>query len=238
MKLYELDSLLSKYEKKLGELEKIALNQKIEESIEAYPFNSYELRLTYLLDKEILDYKEYERIRKDYISSNKYLELYGLAPRIFGQVWGEEHILSVDTRFQKASKSLDVNYCNEYDLWLNGIKIEVKASHASDKKIRGNPISKALHIESDRSFWMNFQQIKFNVCDYFIFIGVWVDNIKYWVLSENEVKTHPNLSHQHRGGVEYQIGITDKNIDIFNKFLKNSKEIADYIIRDFNENQS
>lgn len=41
----------------------------------------------------------------------------------------------------------------------------------------------------------------------------------YWILTNKEVKKHPIRSHQHRGGIEYQIGITDKNIADFKKFL-------------------
>jgi hypothetical protein len=43
---------------------------------------------------------------------------------------------------------------------------------------------------------MNFQQLKLDVCDVFVFIGVWVDTIRYWVLSNDDVKSSPYLSHQ------------------------------------------
>mgnify|MGYP000954739155 CR=1 FL=1 len=66
---------------------------------------------------------------------------------------------------------------------------------------------------------MNFQQIKLDVVDAFVFVGVWVDKILYWVLTNKEVKVHPSRSHQHRGGIEYQIGITEKNIQEFENYL-------------------
>lgn len=34
---------------------------------------------------------------------------------------------------------------------------------------------------------MNFQQIKPGCCDVFVWIGVWRDVIRYWVLSSDEV---------------------------------------------------
>lgn len=77
---------------------------------------------------------------------------------------------------------------------------------------------------------MNFQQLKLNICDIFIFIGVWTDKIKYWVLTNEEVKLNPYISHQHRGGVEYQIGITEKNISKFDKYLKTHDNLAEYIL--------
>lgn len=114
---------------------------------------------------------------------------------------------------------------------IEGVKVEVKAARAIDTKKRGDLVSKALRTDSDRPFWMNFQQIKLDICDVFVFIGVWVDNIRYWVLSQDDVKTSPHRSHQHRGGVEYQIGITDKNIKSFDKYLTAPLNIAEKTIK-------
>ena len=63
----------------------------------------------------------------------------------------------------------------------------------------------------------------------FVFVGVWVDKILYWVLTNKEVKKHPIISHQHRGGIEYQIGITGKNIKDFKKFLIEPTKLVNII---------
>ena len=233
MKLYELDKILLEYEKQLStELFK-DLEKLLDQSVEAYPFNEFELRLAFFQEHNIISFKKYEEIRNEYIASNKYLELYGLAPRVFGHIWGESHILEKDNRIQKAHKSIDPEFTGEYDLWLEGIKVEVKASRAIDKNSRESLISKALEFDSDRGFWMNFQQLKLDICDIFIFIGVWTDTIKYLILTNKEVKENPYISHQHRGGVEYQIGITEKNITGFDKFLVDSDKILDYLLSKF-----
>lgn len=78
---------------------------------------------------------------------------------------------------------------------------------------------------------MNFQQIKLDMADAFVFIGVWIDKILYWVLTNKEVKNHPLRSHQHRGGIEYQIGITNKNIGEFNNFLVKPNRLVKTISR-------
>jgi hypothetical protein len=233
MTLHELENILSKYENQLTKQLKDELSEIVKLSVEAYPFNEYELRLTFLQEHNIISFISYGEIRKKYISSNIFLDLYGLAPRVFGQVWGETHIVDKNKRFNKAHKSLDPNYSGEYDIWLEGIKIEVKASRAINKKIRGSLISKALEFESTKTFWMNFQQLKFDICDIFIFIGVWTDIIKYWVLTNEEVKSNPYISHQHRGGVEYQIGVTEKNISKFDKYLVDSKRLLEVIIEKY-----
>ncbi len=90
--------------------------------------------------------------------------------------------------------------------------------------------TKALSFESNEPYWMNFQQIKLDIADIFVFIGVWVDKILYWVLTNDEVKKHPIRSHQYRGGIEYQIGITDKNFESFNEFLVDPNKLVDIII--------
>jgi len=100
--------------------------------------------------------------------------------------------------------------------------------------LRGGLETKALCFGSSEPYWMNFQQIKLDIADIFIFVGVWVDKILYWVLTNKEVKKHPLRSHQHRGGIEYQIGITQKNIKEFERFLVQSNLLASTIQSKFN----
>lgn len=51
-----------------------------------FPFNEYEYMLIFLSDKKVITLQEYEKLREKYVSSNRYLELYGIAPRIFGEI--------------------------------------------------------------------------------------------------------------------------------------------------------
>jgi polyphosphate kinase 2 (PPK2 family) len=77
---------------------------------------------------------------------------------------------------------------------------------------------------------MNFQQLKPDMCDCFIFIGVWVDIIKYWVLTSEEARENRYLSRQHRGGIEYQIGIKHDNRDDFDEYAVSSDKLVDVIL--------
>ncbi len=206
------------------------LSARLEGLIPVFPFNEYEYILSFLMDRKIISFTEYEHLRSTYISDNRYLGLFGLAPRIFGQIWGEQHLRDLDSRFRKPDRTVDPNYDGQYDLLLETVKVEVKAARAIDTKVRGELVSKALHYNSGAPFWMNFQQLKLDTCDVFVFIGVWVDRLLYWVLSNTEVDEYPTRSRQHRGGVEYQIGITDKNIDQFQKFRVDAVSIADTVL--------
>jgi len=185
----------------------------------------------FLRDRRIIKFEEYETLRSNYVSANKYLPLYELAPRVFGDTWGHKHIMDLDGRFKKPDKLLDPGYDGHYDLWIDGVRIEVKASRAVKEGEEGSLSTKALRYGSTDPFWMNFQQIKLDTCDAFIFVGVWVDRIIYWVLSNDEVKNNHHLSHQHAGGVEYQVGITADNIRDFDEYRVGSNEVGNRVIQ-------
>lgn len=226
----KLDKQLNEWIKELPREDRKILLAHLSSLKSIYPFNEYEYRLMFLLDREIISFKEYEGLRIDYVNSNPYLNLYSISPRVFGEIWAQEHLIDIDSRFKKPSKEIDKNYSGEYDLYLkNGkqiLKIEVKASRAINTKTRKGLEETALNFKSKEPYWMNFQQLKLNMADVFVFIGVWVDKIVYWVLTNDEIKEHPIRSHQHRGGIEYQIGITNKNFNEFKNFSVSPKSLA------------
>lgn len=229
----KLDKKLDEWIKKLPQEDRKFLLAHLSGLKSIYPFNEYEYRLMYLLDRKIISFKEYENLRDAYVNANPYLNLYNISPRVFGEIWAQQHLIDLDSRFKKPSKQVDKKYSGDYDLYLeNGkkiIKVEVKASRAINTKIRGGLEHKALSIKSDEPYWMNFQQLKLDIVDVFVFIGVWIDKIHYWVLTDKEVKNHPMRSHQHRGGIEFQIGITDKNFDEFKQFLAEPSKLVSII---------
>jgi len=231
MDIKQLKDYLDSLAASLKSNDRKLLDARLRSLISVFPFNEYEYILMFLLDKRVIEFEEYEKLSNDYVSANRYLELYGLAPRIFGEIWGHEHIKDLDGRFIKPDKSIDPDYTGQYDLWIENVRVELKAARAINTKIRGNLVSKALQYVSSEPFWMNFQQIKLDICDVFIFVGVWADQIVYWVFSNDEAKNNKYLSHQHRGGIEYQIGITDKNITDFDEYRVSPSEIANKVIQ-------
>lgn len=231
MDLKRLREYLDRLASELQNGDRKLLEARLESLTSVFPFNEYEYMLMFLRDKEVITFEEYEKLRNNYVKANKYLGLYEIAPRVFGQIWGEEHIRDIDSRFERADKSVDPKFDGEYDIWVDGIKLEVKACRAIHTKKRGALVSKALQYESKDPFWMNFQQLKPDDCDGFVFIGVWVDQIVYWVMSSEEAKKSKYISHQHRGGIEYQIGITDKNIAEFDKYKTPASKLADTVLQ-------
>lgn len=218
---------LKKYREALPAGQAVALSDDIIDRIHnVYPFNKFEYLISHLIGLGVLSLAEYAELRADYIERNRYLYLFELAPRTFGQEWGERHLMELIPDFKIPRTSLDSGFVGEYDLWLDGVRIEVKASRVV-RKIAGNSLAeKAMAFGDDGRFDMNFQQLKPGCCDIFIWIAVWRNRIDYWMLTAEDVRLHPQFSNQHRTSqvdadglpLEGQIHITDSNYQDFEKY--------------------
>ena len=136
---------------------------------------------------------------------------------------------SIAPELVKPTKNLDHNYSGQYDLILDEkIRVEVKASRAVDSKSEKALYLKALLAKSDKHFVMNFQQVKPGCCDVVVWVGVWRDIIRYWVLSSDEVSGNRFFSdRQHRGNTgEGQLHLKNDNIAQFSGFESNAKGLA------------
>ncbi len=56
------------------------------------------------------------------------------APRKFGEAWAQGHLKGLVPELKKPNKNDDPDYAGQYDFWLEGMRIEVKASRAVDKE--------------------------------------------------------------------------------------------------------
>ena len=206
-----------------------ALRSKLESLVSVYPFNDYEYMISALLGADKLTFEEYLELRDSYISRNRFLYIFEIsAPRGFGEAWAQGHLSELVPDMQKPSKKLDKNYSGEYDFILDGeIKIEVKASRAVDFNSDEPLYVKALADDSPEDFDMNFQQVKPACCDVFLWMGVWRDKIRYWVLSSKEVSENRYYSEgQHRGNVgEGQLHVRRDNMKEFAKYESRSNEL-------------
>jgi hypothetical protein len=230
-----MEKLTKDLEKLISELSKNKrdfLQKRLADLVNLYPFNEYEYIISNLLGFNKISLNDYYEIRDEYISRNMYLYIFEIAsPRKFGEMWAQGHIMEIAPSFIKPSKKYDYSYNGEYDLVLpykdDIIKVEVKASRAVDGDSDEPLFVKALSSDSNKSFWMNFQQIKPACADVFIWIAVWRDLIKYWILSSNEVETNRYYSPgQHRGNQgEGQLHIKDDNIKEFEKYSVSSDKI-------------
>ena len=191
------------------------VRERLASLVSIYPFNEYEYLIATLLAADVLTLDEYQELRDAYISRNLYLYVFEIgAPRTFGEAWAQGHLKGLVPALRKPSKAIDPEYSGQYDFYLDRIHIEVKASRAVDADMTEPLYVKALSSDSTKRFWMNFQQLKPYCCDVFVWIAVWRDVIRYWVLSSNEVETSSLYSSgQHRGNVgEGQLHVRDDNI--------------------------
>lgn len=195
----------------------------VEEDRAVFPFNEYEYLICNLIKKGGLTYEQYLDIRTEYIGENPNLWIFEIsAPRDFGEKFAQTYVMGKCTKLKKPSKKLDPNYSGEYDLLLDKIKIEVKASRVVDRNSEEPLYMKALSTNTQKSFLMNFQQLKPQCCDVFIWVAVFRDAIVLWVMSSSEIQNHPLFSKgQHRGnkGNEGQLHIKNDNIHQLNNYL-------------------
>lgn len=196
--------------------------QMVENDQSIFPFNEYEHLTCNLIERGGLTYEQYIDIRTEYISANPNLWVFEIsAPRGFGEKFAQTYVQGKCSKLKRPSKKLDNNYSGDYDLWLDGIRIEVKASRAVDSDSEEPLYMKALSRNTDKNFLMNFQQLKPQCCDVFIWVAVYRDQIVLWVMSSKEVLEHPSYSRgQHRGnkGNEGQLHIRKDNVAQFKKY--------------------
>lgn len=234
----ELDRLIEKLENSVD------FRSRLEGLKSVYPFSEYEYIISHLLAAKKLTIEEYYELRSSYINRNLYLYIFEIsAPRGFGDKWALGHLKELVPDFQLPTKKLDRQYSGEYDFLLNwidkknksrNIRMEIKTSRAVDFERPDEPLYiKALSLDSDRPFDMNFQQIKTKCADVFVWIGVWRDRIRYWVLSSAEVQNNKYFSKgQHRGNVgEGQLHLNYDNMGEFERYEVKSTGIRDAVIR-------
>lgn len=203
-----------------------------EESV--VPFHTVNRIMAYLLAVGKISYTDYENLSEEFIKrhqqQNQYLYLFDMAPRTFGQTWGETHINHLFLQLRKATKEslahVYPDFDGEFDLWLDGIRVEVKACRANSTKSRGSLSSRAYsHAEAKNgNFKYHYQQLKPSCCDVFIWIGVCRDELIYWVLTSGELLKTGKLGPQHRNertgmvGAEVfegQVFMTEEELEAF-----------------------
>lgn len=198
------------------------LSRRLDDLVSVYPFNEYEYIISSLLGFGKLTLDEYHEMRDEYISRNLFLYIFEItSPRKFGEAWAQGHLKELVPELKKPSKKNDPSYLGEYDFYLDGkIKVEVKASRAVDSSVEGSLVERALSSRIHKPFLMNFQQVKPDCCDVFVWVAVWRDRVRYWVLSSFEMRENPFFTDkQHRGNVgEGQLHVKETNISEFARY--------------------
>lgn len=212
--------------------------QRLDDLVSVYPFNEYEFLISSLMGYKKISIDDYYEIRDDYIAKNPYLYVFEIsAPRSFGETWAQGHLKEIAPELVKPTKKMDSEYSGQYDFLLDSkIRIEVKASRVVDFDSNEPLYVKALSLNSSKSFDMNFQQVKPACCDVFVWVAVWRDAIRYWVLSSNELASNKYYSKgQHRGNTgEGQLHLKDDNIDEFIIYESKAWELIEKIRAAYN----
>jgi hypothetical protein len=237
---YKFDELIES----LSSENRRQLKTRLENLVSVYPFNEYEFIIATLLGLGKMSLDDYYQIRDEYLDRNMFLYIFEIsAPRSFGEQWAQGHLKELVPDLQRPNKKIDSDYSGQYDFVLKMnkqlIRIEVKAARAVVFDEDAPLYVKALSYNSGKDFDMNFQQVKPDCCDVFIWVAVWRDRIRYWILSSDEVKFNKYYSKgQHRGNRgEGQLHVNSDNIKDFEPFSVSSNELQTKIFEAFNRQQ-
>ena len=235
---------------KLSTLEKNDMIWKLENlTFSVYPFSDYEFIISNLLWMGKMTLEEYEEMRENYIERNRHLDKFQMAWKTVWK-WAEDIMIEGDYGLKKPSSKIDPNYSQQtsYDAYTiyqeELVRIEIKTARVSESwNDEASFADKALFSDSDKPFWLNFQQLKPQLADVFIFIAIYRDKLKYWILSSYEVKHYGEENWQrwkfspwqHSGNAwnEWQLHIRETNISDFDRYLTHPSEIKDAIIKAF-----
>lgn len=160
MELTELkNKIIESFSGSASDLEEVL--QMVDDDQSIFPFNEYEHLICNLIERGGLTYEQYIDIRAEYISANPNLWVFEIsAPRGFGEKFAQTYVQGKCSKLKSPNKKLDPNYSGDYDLWLDGIRIEVKASRAVDSDSEEPLYMKALSRKTDKNFLMNFSAAK------------------------------------------------------------------------------
>ena len=160
--------------------------ERLDSLVSVYPFNEYEYVISTLLAMDVLTLDGYHELRERYVSRNQHLRLFEMSSPTYG-TWAQDHLKALVPGLLEPSDAIDPDYSRQYDFFFGDSRIEVKASRAVDRDSRGPLYVKAITSDSAKRFDMNFQQLKPSCCDVFVWVAVWRDVIRYWVLSSYEL---------------------------------------------------
>ncbi len=160
MELTELKTkIIESFSGSASDLEEVL--QMVDDDQSIFPFNEYEHLICNLIERGGLTYEQYIDIRAEYISANPNLWVFEIsAPRGFDEKFAQTYVQGKCSKLKSPNKKLDPNYSGDYDLWLDGIRIEVKASRAVDSDSEEPLYMKALSRKTDKNFLMNFSAAK------------------------------------------------------------------------------
>lgn len=128
-----------------------------------YPFNGFELLLSTCISNGNITYKKYRELRHEYFVNNPNLWIFEIsAPRGFGEQFAQTFLRNKSSKLEIPNSRKDPNYHGQYDLWLDGIRIEVKASRVTDANSDSSvPLyKKALSHNTKQPFFNEFPTIK------------------------------------------------------------------------------
>lgn len=192
------------------------------DSMEKLPCGQAGNFAAYLIERGWMTFEDFLKLQNSFQVRNINLNIFKMSETSFGVKWGQSHIFSLSGDFERPEKGRD-----HHDAVLDVLKIEIKASRAVE---RGNSLpldQKALRFGEQKPFTMNFNHIFLDEADVYLFLGVWLDKICYWLLTKVDLLALPNYLNKYQ--TEYQMPITDANISSFERYRLEKEDLIQAI---------
>jgi hypothetical protein len=184
---------------RFSQMEKQEMIEKLRTLTIIYPFSEYEFIISTLLGLQKMSLDEYGAMKEAYVLRNAHLDKFQMAGKSVGKR-AEDLMIEGGYGLQRPSKRIDPNYSQQtsYDAVMlykdHLIRIEIKAARVTESRNDEDFfVDKALFsTDQGKLFWLNFQQLKPQYCDVFIFIAIYRDKLVHWILSSDEVREYGN----------------------------------------------
>lgn len=224
----ELRKYLEELETGCKEGDRKLVQEELERAMCIMQSSEFDYVLANLQKKNLITSQEYGTLKREQMS-NRYLILYGIDSRLFAEIWAVEHLKRMDPRF---NSEFDRAATKKYEALFEGIKVGIKACRAVKENVQGDRFKGALRYSLKQPFAFRFRNLNVQMCDVFVFIGVWVNLMIYWVLSEREINLNEYLVlDQSKQTMDHMIEINNGNIAAFDKYRVHESDLIATIMK-------
>jgi len=200
-----------------------------------YPFNIYTDAFVYLVDRGILSWEKYEKIKRAYEAFNINLHLFELDNTAFGG-WGEQYLRDVNSNIKPIEKGNKNNrgkrrYDNYLRIEHSEYKLESKTSRAINRgKVQGgNLVENAAFFNTGENYTTDLDHLKLDHADVFVLTVVWVDLMKHWVIPSGDLDGMKHVGRKEVNGLGRHISIQPSNITFFRRYQTDREGLYDKI---------
>lgn len=191
--------------------------------------------LNYLMANQIISLDDHIKLTNDYQKRNKFAKIFESSNHDMGKRVLIDFVMHIVPELKIASKKYDKSFNQDYTFFYSGIRICFGTARALDKNNTNAPIwERGVRYGEKKSWAMNFQRIHPDRGDVYVWMGIWRDKCKFWVLAKPELWMLP-LARQTRESTEKQFTLSPNRLQEFSiNYEVGKKQLLEGIIDAYN----